>query len=293
MILRKIWKKIRPNPLDLLLRRACRKNYKTVLIFWNRGLGDIALGLYAIVKRIRDFLPQAQITFLTRPDLKEGFQLLKGVDVIISSDWRRGKKTEFFGNSLAYDLIIENADPTYWVAWQRGKLIPKMEWSSEWNSLCDRFNLPENCIAAHVNINTGYYLERSWPIEKWKKLFSSLDRPIVLLGLEKEPIFDHPQLFDLRGKTSLMEMLSILRGRCSSLIAPDSGVLSITYFLNTPFKLGIVSLWADPNHGILKQNVPSPNPLLKHISLISEDRKHAAMIEVKQVQHALHLLHSS
>jgi hypothetical protein len=61
----------------------------------------------------------------------------------------------------------------------------------------------------------------------------------------------------------------------------------MTYFLNAPFSLKIVSLWADPNHGILKQNVPSPNPLLTHIPVISPNRKDAALISVARVLEAV------
>jgi hypothetical protein len=286
-MLKNLWKKIAPNPLDKRLKQAAQAGCKTVLIPWNRGLGDIALGLFAIVRRVREYIPDAQVTFLTRPDLKDGFQLLKGVDVIIAPEWSRGKPMTFPANLPSFDLIIPNADPSYWVAWQRGTLIPKMEWNKEWDSLCDRFKLPSNCVAAHVHCETGYYFERNWPFDKWQELFDSLEGPIVLLGLKKDPVFKHPQLIDLRGETSLFEILAILKNRCRCLIAPDSGILGMTYFLNTPFPLRIVSLWADPNHGILKQNVPSPNPLLEHIPIISPNRKDAALISVSQVHNAV------
>ncbi|MGH2611703.1 MAG: hypothetical protein ACRDFB_01480, partial [Rhabdochlamydiaceae bacterium] len=112
-------------------------------------------------------------------------------------------------------------------------------------------------------------------------------QPIILFGLKKEPIFKHPRIYDLRGETSPLEILSIIKNRCLSLIAPDSGVLGLTYFLNTPFPLKLVSLWADPNHGILKQNVPSPNPLLEHTPVISPNRKNAALITAEAVKKAL------
>jgi ADP-heptose:LPS heptosyltransferase len=286
-MLKRIWKKIGPNPLDRLLKIAAERNCKTVLIPWNRGLGDIALGLYAIVKRVRDFIPEAQVTFLTRADLKDGFQLFHGVDVIVAPEWSRGKPMKFPANLPSFDLVIENADPSHWVAWQRGNLVPKMEWNPTWDGLCERFNLPNDCIAAHVHCETGYYFERNWPLACWQELFSSLEGPIVLLGLKKEPVFQRPHLYDLRGETSLFEILSILKNRCRALIAPDSGILGMTYFLNTPFKLRLVSLWADPNHGILKQNVASPNPLLEHSPVISPNRKDAALITVDQVKKAL------
>jgi ADP-heptose:LPS heptosyltransferase len=286
-MLKTLWKKIAPNPLDRYLKKAAKSGCKTVLIPWNRGLGDIALGLYAITKRVKDYIPDAEVTFLTRPDLLDGFQLLKGVNAIAAPEWARGKPTPLPSDLPAFDLVIPNADPSYWVAWQRGKLIPKMEWNPAWDSLCEKFNLPSNCIAAHVHCETGYYFERNWPHEKWQELFDTLEGPIILLGLKKEPTFKHPKLFDLRGETSLFEILSILKNKCRCLIAPDSGILGMTYFLNTPFSLRVVSLWADPNHGIMKQNVPSPNPLLVHIPVISPNRKDAALIPVAEVVKAL------
>ena len=66
-MLKKLIRKFGPNPLDRILEKAKQKNHKTFLIYWNRGLGDIALGLYAIVHRIRETIPDAEITFLTRP----------------------------------------------------------------------------------------------------------------------------------------------------------------------------------------------------------------------------------
>lgn len=286
-MLKKLWEKIAPNPLDRQLKKAAREKCKSVLIPWNRGLGDIALGLYAIVNRVREYLPNAEITFLTRPDLKDGFQLLKDVSVIIAPEWSRGKPTILPSDLPSFDLTIPNADPSYWVSWQRGKLIPKMEWNPEWDILCSRFNLPLRCVAAHVHSETNYYFERNWPFPKWQELFDALDGPIILLGLKKDPVFKHPYIIDLRGETSLFEILSILKNKCRCLIAPDSGILGMTYFLNAPFSLKIVSLWADPNHGILKQNVPSPNPLLTHIPVISPNRKDAALISVARVLEAV------
>jgi ADP-heptose:LPS heptosyltransferase len=283
---KKLWKKWGPNPLDRILKKAAKQGSKTILIPWNRGMGDIALGLYAIVYRIRAFIPDAKITFITRSDLQEPFQMLSGVDVLVDPSMKRGALIQL--SSLPpFDLIIENADPSHWVAWQRGTLVPKMEWNRSWDDLHVRFHLPEGCVGAHVNCETNYYFERNWPAEKWQELFASIDKPIILFGLKKEPVFKYAHLHDLRGETSPLEILSIIKNRCTALVAPDSGVLGLTYFLNTPFPLKVVSLWADPNHGILKQNVPSPNPLLEHTPVISPNRKNAALITPDAVRKAL------
>ena len=286
-MLKKLWKKFGPNPLDRQLKKSARRGCQSILIPWNRGLGDIALGLYAIAHRIRQFLPHAKITFLIRPDLQEGFQLWPDVDTLIAPNWRRGKPALLPSDLPPFDLILQDADPTYWVAWQRGHLVPQLSWNPAWDELCGKFNLPTGCVAAHVSCETDYYFERNWPSDQWNKLFSSLQEPIILMGRKKEPLFHHPHVIDLRGETSLLEILSILKNRCRCLIAPDSGILAMVYFLNTPFPLRVVSLWADPRHGILKQNVASPNPLLEHIPLISPNKKNAALISVDEVRKAV------
>lgn len=280
---KKLWRKFGPNPLDQMLGRAAAKGAKSVLILWNRGLGDIALGLYAIIHRVREYLPEAEITFLTRKDLEDGFKMLRGIKIIADPKMKRGKPYAIPANFKA-DLVIDKADPSYWVAWQRGHLVPKLEWDSAWDHLANRFNLPEKCIGAHVQCETNYYHERNWPEEKWRELISSLDTPVILFGLKKEPKFEYPHVIDLRGEMSLYELLAVIKNHCRALIAPDSGVLGMTYYLNIPFPIRIISLWADPNHGILKQNVASPNPLLEHFPVISANKKNAALIPVEQVK---------
>ena len=284
-MIKKLWKKWGPNPLDRALKKAQKKGHKKILIPWNRGLGDIALGLYAIVHRIRAFIPDADITFLTRPDLEEGFTLLDGVSIKIDPSMQR--KKPYAVPAEGYDLVLDNADPSHWVTWQRGTLTPKLRWNPAWDSLCERFKLPTDCIAAHVQCETGYYAARDWPSEHWHALFSSTEKPFVLLGRTKDPIYSYPHVIDLRGEMSLFEMLSVIKNRCYALIAPDSGPLSMTYYLDASFPLRVLSLWADPNHGVLKQNVPSPNPQLHHIPLISPDHKNAALIPVENVRAAL------
>jgi ADP-heptose:LPS heptosyltransferase len=281
-MIKKIWRRFTPNPLDRLLKKAAAQQKKNLLIGWNRGLGDIALGLYALVTRIRTALPDAQITFITRPDLKDGFALLPGVKTIIDPTWRRGE-TAIFPPHSDFDLVIENPDPTQWLKWQLGHLVPKMEWNGAWDVLCEKFNLPKNCIGIHVQTETSYGYEKNWPLEKWEQLFDKLSQPIVLFGFQANPPFkprDH--LIDLRGKTSLLELLSIIKNRCSALVVPDSGVLSLTYYLNISFPLKVISLWADPRQGILKQAVASPTPLLGHHPLLGKEEK-ISSISIEEV----------
>ncbi len=281
---RTICRKVSPNPLELLLKRSVRARKKKILLGWNRGLGDIALGLYAIVARIREYIPDARITFLTRKNLVQGFQFLSNVQVIEAPEWERGvpysvEQTlkELKIDPSSFDLIIEKPDPTYWVQWQLGNLCPKMHWKKSLDSLHSSFDIPQKplVIGAHPLAEAAYGLYRNWPNERWKELFDRLemhkDVQVLLFGLCSEMDFEHSCVIDLREKTDLFQMLSIIKNRCTHLIVPDSGILSMTYFLDTPFPIKIISLWSDPNQGILKQGVASPNTQLIHVPLLAEE----------------------
>lgn len=283
-MIKKLIRKFGPNPLDYALKKAQRKKKKKILLFWNRGLGDIALGLYAIVHRIREFIPDAEITFLTRPNLHDGFVLLGNVEILIAPKLKRGDEVDVPALLLdlgidpqKYDLILENPDPTYWVSWQQGKLTPVLQWKEEWDRLCDKFHLdPEKkYIGAHVQTETNYASWRDWPVESWEALFRKLTKEgkqILLFGFEDEPDFAIEGVIDLRGQTPLFDLLSIIKNRCEALIVPDSGVSSMVYFLKEDFPIKHISLWADPYMGILKQNVASPNPRLQHIPILGKDK---------------------
>ena len=266
-----------PNRLDWL----CRKKPKKVLLGWNRGLGDIPLGLFAIVHRIKTFSPDAEITFLIRKNLAEGFSLFPGVEVLVAPHWRRGETYDVRRTLIAldrspdeFDLIIPYPKPADWVYWQYGKLMPKLSWKEEYDALWKKFDLPqEKAIAVHVHAETDYALWRNWPEERLREFLDLVrEEPVILLGLKRAPLFEGERIIDLRGKTSLLEMLSIIKNSCKALIAPDSGILSTIYYLDVSFPLRICSLWADPKHGVLKQNVPSPNPQLVHMPLIASHR---------------------
>ena len=112
-----------PNRLDWMLKRAAKRGQKKILICWNRGLGDIPLGLAAITHRIFYFLPDASIHILTRSNLREGFFLLKGVTTLVDPEWKRGQPTDWkqslakLGISEAeFDLVLEKPSPSDWTA---------------------------------------------------------------------------------------------------------------------------------------------------------------------------------
>jgi ADP-heptose:LPS heptosyltransferase len=282
-----------PNPLDWKLRAAARRGSKRVLLGWNRGLGDIPLGLYAIVHRIRQFIPNAEIAFATRPNLIDGFSMLEGVQTIPMPHWERGKPYRLEPSLCKqYDLVIGRPSPTDWCRWQRGSLCPKLRWNPEHDLLYRRFDLPDDFtyIGVQVVAETQYGLWRNWPEQCWRALFDRLAEMggvrVLLFGYGAEPHFPYPHLIDLRGKTTLPELLSIIQNKCHGLVLPDSGIAAMTYYLEQTFSLRMVTLWADPNHGILKQATPSPNPDLQHIPLIAPGRDLGA-ISAEQVCEAL------
>lgn len=264
-----------PNPFDWMVKRTARKGGKKILLCWNRGLGDIALGLYAMVQRIREHIPDAEITFLTRENLRDGFSLLEKIEVLVDPKLKRGEKVHIDPALRAqFDLVIEQPSPTEWVRWQRGKVVPKLKWDPRADSLHKRFALSDRFryVGVQVEAETQYGLWRNWPLKRWQELFDRLegleDMRLLLFGYGEEPKFSNRCLIDLRGKTNLFELLSIIKNRCMALILPDSGISSMIYYLNASFPLKHITLWADPDHGILKQAVPSPNPQLMHHPLV-------------------------
>lgn len=284
-MLKQLLRKYGRNPLDALLKRAKKVQHKRFLICWNRGLGDIPLGLYALTHRIRQFIPDATITFATRKDLADGFKMLDNVSTLIDPEWKRGalfdvKSTLIKANLTPsdFDVILEKPDPTRWLMWQLGKLVPKLSWNPAWDFLHERFSLQPmtSYLGVHVQTETQYAYEKNWPIDFWNELFQKAIHEkgvkILLFGFAPNPVFEGPGIIDLRGKTSLFEMLAVIKNRCRYLLVPDSGVLSMAYYMNVSFPIDIVSLWADPKQGVLKQNVSSPNPFLRHIPLIAQDK---------------------
>ncbi|MBI3900612.1 MAG: hypothetical protein HY324_00515, partial [Chlamydiia bacterium] len=277
---RKFAKRFLPNPFDSMLKQVAKRGGKTILLCWNRGLGDIALGLFAMVHRIQQLVPDAKITFLTRPNLFDGFSLLHGIDVLVAPHWKRGEKIcvqdtlkELGVDSKRFDLLIEEPNPTEWVCWQRGTLVPRLQWNPAYDSLWKPFLLDEETlyIGIQPEAETQYGLWRNWPMERWMELINCLGRlqkvKILLFGMNPKPFFPQAHVIDLRGKTNLFELLSIIKHRCKAVILPDSGILSMLYYLDATFPIQVLSLWGDVNHGILKQNVSSPNPKLLHTPL--------------------------
>lgn len=274
---------------------------KKFLLCWNRGLGDLPLGLYGLCFHIRKVVPNAQIYFLTRNDLAKAFKLLPQVEVFIDKTWKRGTSIDI-DYSLkqlsikkeSFDVIIEKPDPTRWLVRDIGKMIPKLVWKKEWDFLSYPFSLPSQCIGIHVNTETDLYYgyEKNWPISHWRDLFETITRRgkrILLFGLQSQDQWMNSEyIIDLRGKTTIFEAIAIIKNHCTTLIAPDSGVLSLIYYLDSDFPLKVISLWADPKQGILRQRVASPNRYLNHIPLIAA-KQNLKNIKVSHLEKVLFL----
>lgn len=269
-----MWNHWLRNPLEKSIIQAQKDKKKRFLIAWNRGLGDIALGLFALVHQIRKDIPDAQVTFLTRADLKEGFQLLGNVSTLIASGWKRGQPYDVdktlgeLGMHGHFDFILEWPDPTKWCRWQLGTLTPRLSWNQDWDVPSER----KGYIAVHVNSETQYGYDKNWPATSFLELFQRLEKdnvPVALLGINAQTSFPFTNILDLRGQLSLLQLLAFIKNSCRCVLGPDSGILSLLYYLDVTFPVRVVSLWADPRQGILKQAVPSPNASLVHIPLIA------------------------
>jgi UDP-N-acetylglucosamine/UDP-N-acetylgalactosamine diphosphorylase len=281
-ILKKIKRKIEKNPLDKLLAKAKKENKKKILLAWNRALGDISLGLYAVVYQIKKYIPDAKITFLIREDLKEGFELLENVDFITVSFWRRYVPFDIYHtlnllkiDHKKYDVIIDKVDPAYWVKWQLSTLVPKLKWEKKFDELYKNFNLPnDKLLIAIQTVETKHSPWRSWPYEYYSELFKKASKDIVfvLFGTQKDENFIHENVIDLRAKTSVLQALSIIKNRCSYFISLDSGLLSLFYYLNVDFPIKLLALWGSKNVGVIKQNVLSCNKKLIYVPLLYEKK---------------------
>jgi ADP-heptose:LPS heptosyltransferase len=267
---------------DRALARARGDARKGFLFLWNRGLGDIALGLVPLFTRIRREIPAVRIEVVTREELRAPFEMT-GVDALhIVANLEREARIDIAraAPSLGLDpggyaAIFDYPDPNRWLVGRRQDDPPRLAWIPAWDALAARFDpLPRGgrLIGAHVNSETvGYYgYVKDWPHASWQALFARFaDDRWVLFGNHPGERFEGNHILDLRGLTTFPELMSLIRNRCEALVAPDSGVLTMAYYLDADFALDVVSLWADPRQGILLQGCPSPNPRLRHTAVQS------------------------
>jgi hypothetical protein len=268
---------------DHALARSRHAPRNRFLFYWNRGMGDVALCLVPLFARIRREAPDARIAVITRDELKAAFELTDVDDVHVLPGLQRETRIDLADACAALGLdlgdfgtIFDYPDPNRWLEGRRHEFPPTLSWNPEWDAHAERLlPTPGNLtvIGAHVHSETaGYYgYVKDWPAAAWQALiarFAEAERVHwVLFGRTPEPPYDGANISDLRGRTDFAELLSIIKNRCRLLIAPDSGVLTMVYYLDVAFPLDVISLWSDPRQGILRQGCSSPNPLLRHIPL--------------------------
>lgn len=283
--LRTLGDRLAGDPYERALAHAARERRERIVFYWNRGLGDIALGLSPMFARAAERLPGAAIEVITRADLEEPFRLTTAARIHVVPGLERGERigADTACARLASDprdgaLAIDAPDPTRWLAAAGARASPpRFRWNRSFDALAARLADPDDprpWIAVHANTETAghYRYVKDWPGEAWRELFRASarrhDARFVLLGLAAEPAFDEPNVIDLRGRTRFLEMLALIATRCVALVAPDGGVLNATYFLDVSTPITVVSLWSDPRQGLLKARAPSPNPRLVHVPLV-------------------------
>ena len=265
--------RVRGTAFDRTLRDAVRSGRHRFVFGWNRGLGDIALGLVPLFLRIREADPCARIEVVTREDLAQPFELA-GVDAIhVVASLARGQPVDLSSIAGPDAVAFADPDPTRWLEGRRLDHPPRLSWRPQWNALADLVADDRNVVTvgAHVASETAQYYGyvKDWPAERFAALLSRFPENVrfVLFGNEARATFTQPNVVDLRGRTSFLELLSVLRNRCRILVAPDSGVLTAAYYLDETFPLDVISLWSDPRQGVRKQGCDSPNALLRHVAI--------------------------
>jgi len=266
--------RVRGTAFERVLRDAAHGNRHRFVFAWNRGLGDVALGLVPLFLRIRAADSLARIEVVTREDLREPFELA-GVDAIhVVPGLARGSPVDVSSFEDARTVVFADPDPTRWLEGRRQEFPPRLRWRSEWNALADDLvrDMPGLVtVGAHVASETAQYYGyvKDWPAERFRALLAQFASGVrfVLFGNAASAAFALPNVVDLRGRTTFLELMSIVRNRCRVLVAPDSGVLTAAYYLDETFPLDVISLWSDPRQGILKQDCPSPNAMLRHVAL--------------------------
>jgi len=271
-------------PYERALDRAAAGRRDRVVFFWNRGLGDIALGLVPMFARAAERLPGASIEVITRAELEEPFRLTVARRIHVVPGLARGDAggadaacARLAADPRAGALAIDDPDPTRWIAGARRVPAPRLAWDARYDALAAPLVDPEDArpwIAVHPSTETArhYRFVKDWPAAHWRACFDAAvartDARFVLLGHAPAPALEAPNVLDLRGRTGFLAMLALIHTRCAALIAPDGGVLNAVYYLDATFPLRVVSLWADPTLGLMKQGTRSPNPALDHRPLV-------------------------
>lgn len=310
LVTRLLGRSAEPPDLVEALADARARGVRRVVLAWNRGLGDIALGVVGLVARIRADLPDAEVVVLTRDELVEAFALVPGVEAVHAvPGWRRepsrrGSLSEAWITDAARRVGVGTdgalvLPDVRWGAWyyaeQVGRVVPRLRWQPAWDALAHPLLGPPapglRRVAIHVDSETGHYYRytKNWGAQGWEALFSMIAAEraarAFLLGQGAGERFALPGVTDLRGRTNLRQALAVIL-ECGVCIAPDSGLLTFAYFLDVARPLSLISLWANAEHGVLRYGVASPNPRLRHTALVGRDGD-ITTIEAAEVRRAL------
>lgn len=275
------------EPYERALAEGARRQCRRIVFYWNRGLGDIALGLVPMFARASSKLPGAAIEVVTRAELAEPFRLTAARTIHVVPGLERAERigaatacARLPADPRAGALAIDAPDPTRWLAVASRPAPPRFHWSAEFDKLAapllERGDT-RPWIAVHASTETAqhYGYVKDWPADAWAALFHAAARRhdvrFVLLGHAPVPALAAPNVVDLRGRTGFLQMLALVHTRCAALLAPDGGILNAVYFLDAVFPITVVSLWSDPRQGLLKHHASSPNPRLVHVPLVGAD----------------------
>ncbi len=290
--------RVRGDAFERALRAARGEGRREFVFAWNRGLGDIALGLCPLFARIRAGVADSAITVFTRAELVDAFRLTDADRIEVIPGLARGMPVDLAAAAAALGVPIAPAattfadpDPTRWLDGRREEFPPELRWNPAFDAKADALLPPRDdvlTIGAHVDSETARYYGyvKDWPAVSLARADRALSgEPQRALGAvrQRRPrILRRFERVDLRGRTDFLELLAVIRARCRVLVAPDSGVLTMAYYLAGRAPLDVVSLWSDPRQGVLKQRCPSPNPLLRHVPLVGrgEDVRNIAVDDV-------------
>ncbi len=275
---RKLAEIILPNPFVQILKKL--KNDASIILFWNRGLGDIPLLMYPLLSIIRKNCHNAKITIITRKDLYEGFLLLDASLTVFSSEKLIRKMPEPYSEILAelnlipsnYDYIFYRPAAANWGRRERKGLICRLNWNETFFTPHE-IKTTKPIAVLHINSETVYKFEKNLAEEAWHYIIGDLKHKgyfVIAVGFSQNSgDFDVDQ--DLRGKTSLFELISLMINHKGLFIGPDSGLLNTLYYLDVQVGYHLISFWSNPRVGLLKQNTPSPNNLLKNDVILAPD----------------------
>jgi len=293
---------LRPNPFIKDLKNL--KSAPKLLLFWNRGLGDIPLEIYPLLELIKKYAPNSFISIITRADLYEGFTLLgANIKIYVSTNLERKKPEdvdkifeELELNQRDFDRIWIKPDPAYWAKKIKKNLKIHLTWQDQFFKK-HTFITKKPLAVLHIHSETVYGFEKNLPPTSWHHVIENLKQKgyyTLALGFSKNSgNFDVD--CDLRGQTTLYDVLSLVIDYEPLFIGPDSGLLNMLYYLDTQKPLYLISFWANPKVGLLKQNTPSSNGLLKHELILAPDEQLHALDprkitdKIPSVAHLKHL----